>query len=726
MNIIEQLAKDLQIRTDQAQAAVGLIDEGNTIPFISRYRKEATGSLNDEVLRALDERLKYLRNLEERKNAVLSSIEEQGKLTPELRQAIETADRLVTVEDLYRPYRPKRRTRAMAAVEKGLRPLADAILRQDCGGDLAALAASFVHEDGEDPQRSVISAEDALRGASDIIAEDISDTASYREAIRKVCARTSVIRTALKNEAAKEKDAKGVYEAYYDYAESCGKVPGHRILALNRGEAEGILNVSLEMPEENILSALRRAVIRKEEAQTSAVLAAAVEDSFRRLIAPSVERELRSELTERAEEGAMKMFGKNLEQLLMQPPVAGMTVLGWDPAFRTGCKLAVVDPTGKVLDTAVIYPTAPHNRVEEAKQTLRKLIDRYRVDVISLGNGTASRESEQVICGLIREMEQSGGRHLKYVIVNEAGASVYSASELGAKEFPHFDVGQRSSASMARRLQDPLSELVKMDPKSMGVGQYQHDMDQKKLAESLAAVIEDCVNKVGVDLNTASAPLLSYVSGISRTVAANIVDYRNENGSFKNRRELLKVAKLGPKAFEQCAGFLRIREGTEPLDQTAVHPESYPAARELLARLGTDTSALRRGGLKDIRSRAGNIGKLAAELSIGEPTLKDIISELEKPGRDPRDEMPRPILKSDVLSMEDLKEGMRLKGTVRNIVDFGAFVDIGVHQDGLVHISRMNTKYIKSPLEVVSVGDIVDVTVLGVDLRKQRISLSMV
>ena len=726
MIIAEQIAKDLQIRAEQAEAAIRLIDEGNTIPFISRYRKEVTGSLNDEVLRALDERLKYLRNLEERKQAVLSSIEEQGKLTEELRQAIEAADKLVTVEDLYRPYKQKRRTRAMMAAEKGLRPLAEAILRQDCGQDLREFAAQFVHADENDPQHTVASAEDAIQGASDIIAEDISDNADYREAIRKVCSKNSAISSALKNKEAEEKDERGVYEAYYDYRESVDRIPGHRILALNRGEAEGILNVRLEMPEENILSALKKTIIRKNEPQTAAVLSAAVEDSFRRLIGPSVERELRSMLTERAEEGAMKMFGKNLEQLLMQPPVAGMTVLGWDPAFRTGCKLAVVDPTGKVLDTAVIYPTAPHNRVDEAKRKLKELIRRWHIDVISLGNGTASRESEQVICELIRELEQTEGRKLKYVIVNEAGASVYSASELGTKEFPNFDVGQRSSASMARRLQDPLAELVKMDPKAMGVGQYQHDMDQKKLAESLGNVIEDCVNKVGVDLNTASAPLLSYVSGISQAVAANIVSYRETNGRFRNRRELLKVPKLGPKAYEQCAGFLRIRGGAEPLDQTAVHPESYDAVRELLKRLGADASAIAGGGLKDIRKQAGNTKTLAAELSIGEPTLKDILSELEKPGRDPRDEMPKPILKSDVLSMEDLKEGMRLKGTVRNIVDFGAFVDIGVHQDGLVHISRMSKKFIKNPMEVVSVGDIVDVTVISVDLRKQRIALSMV
>jgi len=755
MNIAQKIAEELEIRPEQAEAAIGLIDEGNTIPFISRYRKEVTGSLNDEVLRALDEKLRYLRGLEERKAAVIASIESQGKLTDELRAAIEAADKLVTVEDLYRPFKPKRRTRAMIAAEKGLRPLADIILKQEAGGKLGEIAASYIHEDEDDPSKSVLTSEEALSGASDIIAEDISDNASYRDAIRKVCAKTAVVYSALKGEA-DELDEKRVFEAYYDYNEPVVKIPGHRILAVNRGEAEGVLTVTLEMPDDNIISALERAIIGiVKDSDCAACLREAIRDGYKRLIAPSIERELRSAMTERAEDGAMKMFGKNLEQLLMQPPVAGMTVLGWDPAYRTGCKLAVVDPTGKVLDTTVIYPTPPHNRTEEAKRVLKKLIAKHGIDVISLGNGTASRESEQFICELIRELDHEGSaaHHLKYVIVNEAGASVYSASELATKEMPDFDVGQRSSASMARRLQDPLAELVKMDPKSIGVGQYQHDMDQKKLAESLGAVIEDCVNKVGVDLNTASAPLLSYVSGINKTIAGNIVSYREANGRFRNRRELLKVAKLGPKAYEQCAGFLRIRGGSEPLDQTAVHPESYAAAKLLLKQLGYDAKAFGNddvlqddspaddsvisskkspatgrsaAGFSDIRSRAGNIKKLAAELGIGEPTLNDIISELEKPGRDPRDEMPKPILKSDVLSMEDLKEGMRLKGTVRNIVDFGAFVDIGVHQDGLVHISRMSERFIKSPLEVVSVGDVVNVTVVSVDLKKQRIALSMV
>ncbi|MBQ9420966.1 MAG: RNA-binding transcriptional accessory protein [Lachnospiraceae bacterium] len=754
MIISQKIAEELGIRPEQAEAAISLIDEGNTIPFISRYRKEVTGSLNDEQLRSLDEKLRYLRGLEERKAAVLASIESQGKLTDELRAAIEAADKLVTVEDLYRPYKPKRRTRAMIAMEKGLRPLADTILGQSAAGKLAEIAASYIHTDEEDPAKSVATAEEAIAGAADIIAEDISDNASYRDAIRKVCGKTAVVYSELKvasgkagsssksstaNADADEEaaidalDEKRVFEAYYDYNEPISKIPGHRILAINRGEAEGVLNVTLEMPEDNIISALDRAIIGSvKDADCAAVLRDAIRDSYKRLIAPSIERELRTSMTERAEEGAMKMFGKNLEQLLMQPPIAGMTVLGWDPAYRTGCKLAVVDPTGKVLDTAVIYPTPPHNKTEEAKRVLKKMISKYGIDVISLGNGTASRESEQFICELIRELDHEGSaagtHHLKYVIVNEAGASVYSASELATQEMPGFDVGQRSSASMARRLQDPLAELVKMDPKSIGVGQYQHDMDQKKLAESLGAVIEDCVNKVGVDLNTASAPLLSYVSGINKTIAGNIVSYREANGRFRNRRELLKVAKLGPKAYEQCAGFLRIRGGSEPLDQTAVHPESYAAAKLLLERLGYDVKALgtATGGFGDIRSRAGSIKKLATELGIGEPTLKDIISELEKPGRDPRDEMPKPVLKSDVLSMEDLKEGMRLKGTVRNIVDFGAFVDIGVHQDGLVHISRMSERFIKSPLEVVSVGDVVDVTVVSVDLKKQRIALSMV
>ncbi|MDO4961282.1 MAG: Tex family protein [Eubacteriales bacterium] len=732
MDISQQIAKDLGIRPAQAEAAIKLIDEGNTIPFISRYRKEVTGSLNDEVLRALDERLKYLRSLEERKTAVISSIEEQGKLTEELRAAIENAAQLVTVEDLYRPYKPKRRTRAMIAIEKGLRPLADIIRRQESDGKLNEIAAGFVAGAGDAAAvsgdaaanadaRGAATIEEAIAGALDIIAEDISDSAEYRNAIRKVCREQSTLVSALKNEKARELDEKATFESYYDYYEGIKKIPGHRILAVNRGEAAGILSVSIEMPEEIIISALERDIIKKKEPETSALLKKAVSDSYKRLIAPSIERELRNELTERAEEGAMKMFGKNLEQLLMQPPIEGKTVLGWDPAFRTGCKLAVVDPTGKVLATDVIYPTAPHNKIAESKRTLKSLISKYKVDIISLGNGTASRESEQVICELIREL----GAGLKYVIVNEAGASVYSASKLGTEEFPEFDVGQRSSASMARRLQDPLSELVKMDPKAIGVGQYQHDMDQKKLSESLGAVIEDCVNKVGVDLNTASAPLLSYISGISSALAKNIVAYREVNGRFKSRKELLKVAKLGPKAFEQCAGFLRIRGGSEPLDMTAVHPESYKIAEALLKKLGLDEKELGRGGLSGITSKAGNIKALAAELGVGEPTLLDILKELEKPGRDPRDEMPKPILKSDVLSMEDLKEGMQLKGTVRNIVDFGAFVDIGVHQDGLVHISQMTDKYIKSPMEVVSVGDIIDVKILSVDLKKKRIALTM-
>ena len=721
MNLSEQIAKELGIRPKQAEAAINLIDEGNTIPFISRYRKEATGSLNDEQLRALDEKLRYLRNLEECKTQVLSSIEEQGKLTEELRAAIESASQLVTVEDLYRPYRPKRRTRAMAAMEKGLRPLADLIRSQNSGGKLTEIAAGYIHIEEDASEKSVLSAEDAIAGAQDILAEDISDNASYRAAIRKVCAENSTLVSALKNEEAGVKDEKGIFESYYDYSENIRKIPGHRILAVNRGEAAGILSVKLEMPMDRVMAALERNLIRKNDPDTAQVLKAAIADSCKRLIAPSIERELRNELTERAEKGAIRMFGKNLSQLLMQPPVEGVTVLGWDPAFRTGCKLAVVDATGKVLDTAVIYPTAPHNRVEESKKVLKDLIRKYGVDVISLGNGTASRESEQVICELIRETDAP----LKYVIVNEAGASVYSASELGTEEFPEFDVGQRSAASMARRLQDPLAELVKMDPKAIGVGQYQHDMDQKKLAESLGAVIEDCVNKVGVDLNTASAPLLSYVSGINKTLAKNIVSWRENNGRFRNRRDLLKVPKLGPKAFEQCAGFLRIRGGSEALDMTAVHPESYRIAQALLEKLGFTAVDISRGGLAGITSKAGNLRQLAAELGTGEPTLRDILKELEKPGRDPREEMPKPILKSDVLRMEDLKEGMELQGTVRNIVDFGAFVDIGVHQDGLVHISQMTDKYIKNPMEAVSVGDIVKVRILSVDLRKQRIALSM-
>ena len=732
MDIIKQLAAELGIREAQAQAAVSLIDEGNTIPFIARYRKEATGSLDDARLRSLGERLSYLRNLEERKNAVLKSIEEQGKLTEELKSAVLAASQLSAVEDLYRPYRPKRRTRAMAAAEKGLMPLAEAIRGQEIpeGMGLKAFAGSFVKTDAGKPELCVNSAEEALQGALDILAEEISDDAGYRSAIRKVCREQGIVRSELKNEEARTLDEKGTFEAYYGFSGKISGLPGHRILALNRGEKTGVLSVRMEFPEEIILSALVRDLVKKDEPETAAALKSAAADGLRRLLLPSIERELRAELFEHAESGAIELFGKNLKQLLLQPPIEGQVVLGWDPAFRTGCKLAVTDATGKVLDTAVIYPTPPHNRTEEAKTVLRRLIKKYGVTLISLGNGTASRESEQFICELLKEPELSG---VKYVIVNEAGASVYSASELATEEFPEFDVGQRSAASMARRLQDPLAELVKIDPKSIGVGQYQHDMDQKKLSESLGAVVESCVNAVGVDLNTASASLLSYVSGINAALAKSIVAYREQNGRFADRRQLLKVPRLGPKAFEQCAGFLRIRGGREPLDVTAVHPESYAAAGKLMELLGVRPSELGTGAVKTCiaerfsgkGSRREALSLLAGELGIGVPTLTDILSELEKPGRDPREELPKPILKSNVLSMEDLKEGMILKGTVRNIMDFGAFVDIGVHQDGLVHISQMSGRYLKSPLEAVSVGDVVDVKVLSVDLKKQRIALSM-
>lgn len=715
MDIIRIISEELSIRTSQTEAAVKLIDEGNTIPFISRYRKEATGSLNDEQLRTLDERLKYLRNLEEKKTQVITSIEEQGKMTEELRKKIEEAATLVAVEDLYRPYRPKRRTRAMIAREKGLAPLAELIKNEAAEEPLAKIAESYL---SDKEGLEVKTPEEAIAGACDIIAEDIADRADYRAVIRKTFLSHGEIETTVKDETA---DEKKVYEGYYSYAEPLSKIPSHRILALNRGENEKVLFVKITGPDAQVVSALCRDTIRKKNPYTEKVLTDTVEDSYSRLIWPSIEREIRNELSEKAEDGAIKVFGENLRQLLMAAPIAGHTVLGWDPAFRTGCKLCVVDPTGKVLYTNVIYPTAPQNRVEESKKILKNIITKYGVDLISLGNGTASRESEQVICEFIRET----GLPVKYVIVNEAGASVYSASKLATEEFPEFDVGQRSSASMARRLQDPLSELVKIDPKAIGVGQYQHDCDQKKLTESLAGVVESCVNKVGVDLNTASASLLEYVSGINKTLAKNIVTYREENGSFRNRKELMKVPKLGPKAFEQCAGFLRLRNSTEPLDMTGVHPESYEAAKKLMAELAITGEDLRKGGIPGISRKVSDRKAMAGKLGIGEETLSDILTELEKPGRDPRADMPAPILKSDVLSIEDLKEGMELKGTVRNITDFGAFVDIGVHQDGLVHISQMTDKFIKHPLEVVSVGDIVKVKVLSVDLKKKRIALTM-
>ena len=711
MDIIKTLQQELNIRYSQAEAAVKLIDEGNTIPFIARYRKEATGSLNDEVLRALDERLRYLRNLEEKKEQVIGTIREQGKLTEELERQIREATTMVAVDDLYRPYRPKRRTRAMIAREKGLEPLAERIAAQELDRPALEEAADFVSE-----ERGVADAAEALAGAMDILAEQISDNAVYRTYIRRITTDQGQLQAAAKD-AAKP----SVYETYYQYQEPVRKCAGHRVLALNRGEAEKYLTVKVLAPEESILKYLDKQIVTKENPFTAPVLREAAEDSYRRLIAPAIEREIRSSLTEKAESGAIRVFGKNLEQLLMQPPIAGQTVLGWDPAFRTGCKLAVVDATGKVLDTVVIFPTAPQNKVEESKKILKELIRKYRITLISVGNGTASRESEQIIVELLKEIREP----VKYVIVNEAGASVYSASKLAAEEFPKFDVGQRSAVSIARRLQDPLAELVKIDPRSIGVGQYQHDMNQKNLSETLGGVVEDCVNKVGVDLNTASASLLEYVSGISKTVARNIVAYREENGAFTDRKQLLKVPKLGPKAFEQCAGFMRIQGGANPLDGTSVHPESYGAAENLLRSLGFQPEEVAGGGLKGLGKKIGDYGKMAEELGVGEITLRDIVAELEKPGRDPREEMPKPILRTDVMEMKDLKPGMVLKGTVRNVIDFGAFVDIGVHQDGLVHISQMTERYIKHPLEAVSVGDVVEVKVLSVDLEKKRISLTM-
>ena len=711
MDIIKALQEELKIGRHQAEAAVKLIDEGNTIPFIARYRKEATGSLNDEVLRALDERLRYLRNLEEKKEQVLASIREQEKLTPELEKQILDAATLVAVEDLYRPYRPKRRTRATVAKEKGLEPLANLILLQQIKEPLEHVAKNYISE-----EKGVSTVQEAIQGAKDILAEMISDRAEYRTYIRKATMDQGTIVSA-----AKDNTVQSVYEMYYDHEEPLRKTAGHRILALNRGEKEKILTVKITAPREQILRYLEKQTIIKENPYTSPALKETVEDSYDRLIAPAIERDIRGSLTEKAEAGAIKVFAKNLEQLLMQPPIEGRVVLGWDPAFRTGCKLAVVDETGKVLDTVVIYPTAPQNKVEESKKILKNLIKKYHVTLISVGNGTASRESEQIIVELLKEIPEP----VQYVIVNEAGASVYSASKLATEEFPKFDVGQRSAVSIARRLQDPLSELVKIDPKSIGVGQYQHDMNQKHLSETLNGVVEDCVNKVGVDLNTASASLLEYISGISKALAKNIVAYREENGAFTNRRQLLKVAKLGPKAFEQCAGFMRIKGGDNPLDGTSVHPETYEAAEKLLATLGYSPEEIQAGGLKGISRKLTDPRKMSQELGIGEITLTDIVKELEKPARDPREEMPKPILRTDVLDIKDLTPGMVLKGTVRNVIDFGAFVDIGVHQDGLVHISQMTDRYIKHPLEVVSVGDIVEVKVLSVDPAKKRIALTM-
>ena len=714
MDILQVITQELGVQKWQVEAAVKLIDEGNTIPFISRYRKEATGTLNDEQLRNLNERLTYLRNLEDKKKQVLSSIEDQGKLTEELKAQILAAQTLVVVEDLYRPYRPKRRTRATIAKEKGLEPLANIIMLQMTNKSIEEEAEAFVSEEKE-----VASVADAIAGAKDIIAEHISDEADYRIHIRDLTAQKGTI-----NSTAKDPEAQSVYEMYYEFEEPVKKLAGHRVLALNRGEKEKFLTIKIAAPEEDILRYLEKQVITRENPFTTPILKEVTEDSYKRLIAPAIEREIRSDLTEKAEDGAIKVFGKNLEQLLMQPPIAGQTVLGWDPAFRTGCKLAVVDPTGKVLDTTVVYPTAPTNekKIRAAKDTVEAMIKKYGISLISVGNGTASRESEQVIVDMLKEIPEA---KVQYVITNEAGASVYSASKLATDEFPNFDVGQRSATSIARRVQDPLAELVKIDPKSIGVGQYQHDMNQKKLGEALTGVVEDSVNKVGVDLNTASASLLEYISGVSKAIAKNIVVYREENGRFTSRKDLLKVAKLGPKAFEQCAGFMRITGGSNPLDATSVHPESYEAASRLLEKLGYSAEDIAGGKLAGLSRQIRDYKKTADELEIGEITLRDIVKELEKPARDPRDEMPKPILRTDVLDIKDLKEGMILKGTVRNVIDFGAFVDIGVHQDGLVHISQMSEKFIKHPLEAVSVGDVVEVRVLGVDEKKNRISLSM-
>lgn len=711
MNIAEQIKDELGINLWQVEAVIELIDEGNTIPFIARYRKEKHGSLDDEQLRNLSERLTYLRNLEEKKNTVIASIEEQGLMTDELREKILAAKTQVVVDDLYRPFRPKRRTRATIAKEKGLDGLADIIRLQMTTDSIEKEAEAFVNEEKE-----VNTVEDAIAGALDIIAEAVSDEADYRAEIRRMTREDGKVVSQ-----AKDAEVKSVYENYYDFEEAVSKLSGYKVLALNRGEKEKFLNVKITVLPDRIIRYLEKKVIVKDNPNTRPYLKEAVEDSYTRLIAPSIEREIRNELTEMAEDGAIGVFGKNLKQLLMQPPIAGRVVLGWDPAFRTGCKLAVVDETGRVLDTTVVYPTEPQNKVAETEKIVKALIKKYNITLISVGNGTASRESEQIIVNMIKDMPE-----VSYVITNEAGASVYSASKLATEEFPNFDVGQRSATSIARRLQDPLAELVKIDPKSIGVGQYQHDMNQKKLGEALGGVVEDCVNSVGVDANTASAALLEYVAGISKPIAKNIVAYREENGKFKNRKQLLKVAKLGPKAYEQCAGFLRISGGDNPLDATSVHPESYEAATKLLSKVGYDINDVA-GGITGISLLAKDKDKLSKELEIGKETLTDIIKELEKPGRDPRDDMPKPVLRTDVLDMKDLKEGMILKGTVRNVIDFGAFVDIGVHQDGLVHISQLtNKKFVKHPLEVVSVGDIVEVKVLSVDMEKKRIQLSMI
>ena len=716
MDIIKKIAEELSVKTSQVDAAVKLIDEGCTIPFIARYRKEVTGALNDEQLRELDDRLKYLRNLEDRKTQVIASIEEQGKLTDELKEQILKAETMVLVEDLYRPYKQKRRTRATIAREKGLEQLAEYIKGQDAKEDVLVEAEKYV---SDEEGKEVKSAKEAIAGALDIIAEQISDVADYRTYIRDITFKEGKLVAA-----AKDAEAESVYENYYDYNEAIASIPGHRILAINRGENEKFLTIKVEAPEERILRYLEKQIITNDNEYTTPYLKECIADAYDRLIAPAIEREIRNTLTETAEDGAIKVFGKNLEQLLLRPPIAGKVVLGWDPGFRNGCKLAIVDATGKVLATKVVYPTEPFNKVEETKKIVADLIKKYNVNLISCGNGTASRESEQIISDMIKEYEL---KNVDYVITNEAGASVYSASKLATEEFPDFDVNQRSAVSIARRVQDPLAELVKIDPKSIGVGQYQHDMNQKKLSETLGGVVEDSVNKVGVDLNTASASLLEYISGISKAVAKNIIDYRETNGRFTNRKQLLKVAKLGPKAFEQCAGFMRISGGDNPLDATSVHPESYEAAKKLLEVMGYDIDSISSGELIGLKSKIEDMGRLADELGIGTITLEDIVKELEKPGRDPRDEMPKPILRKDVLDMKDLAPGMILKGTVRNVIDFGAFVDIGVHQDGLVHISQMSAeRRVEHPLDIVSVGDIVDVRVIDVDVNKGRISLSMI
>lgn len=710
MDIVKVLASELNIKESQAEATIKLIDEGNTIPFIARYRKEVTGSLDDEVLRSLDERLRYLRNLDEKREQVLAAISEQGALTKELEESLKKAMTLVEIDDLYRPYRPKKRTKAMIAREKGLEPLAEMILSGDINENLESLAKSYISEEVENEKI-------ALEGANDIIAEKVSEEATYRTKLRNEIFEKGLIETV-----AKDEEAKSVYENYYSYEEQIKKILPHRILAINRGEKEKFISVKIVAPETELLEYLYKQVIKNKNSYCEEFLKKAIDDAYKRLIFPAIEREIRNELSEKAQEASIKVFSKNLEQLLLQPPIKGKVVLGWDPGFRTGCKIAVVDEFGKVLDTTVVYPTEPKKQVKETKETIKKLIEKYNVNLISLGNGTASRESEVVIVDLLKELK----RDISYVIVNEAGASVYSASELASKEFPNFDVGQRSATSMARRLQDPLAELVKIDPKSIGVGQYQHDMNQKRLSETLGAVVEDSVNKVGVDLNTASFSLLEYISGINKTLAKNIIEYRETNGAFTSRKELLKVPKLGPKAFEQCAGFMRIRDGKEVLDATSVHPESYKVSKEILKKLDLDISELKKGGIKGISKKVVDYDKLAAEIGIGVVSLKDIIKELEKPALDPRDELPAPVLRSDVLDIKDLKEGMILKGTVRNVIDFGAFVDIGIHQDALVHISKLSSKFIKHPLEVLSVGDVLEFKVLSIDLDKNRVGLTRI